>query len=150
MFSDNVPLQNGSNTTTFTRKTFALLVKEVDVMTFSDETLFINLGTVEEATNTSEEIDPNSLVVSTSNIANTSAVTTAEVEVPQTALIGEGKPTQRLSYTVFANDSLFQSADEIQNNITLGSIVVSVRVNVSNELPNPIRVTFLINRVGCC
>ena len=151
VFSDNVPLQNDSNTTTFTRKTFALLVKEVDVMTFNDETLFINLGTVEEATNTSsEQIDPNSLVVSTSNIANTSVVTTAEVEVPQTALSGEGKPTQRLSYTVFANDSLFQSAEETQNNIALGSIVVSVRVNVSNDLPNPIRVTFLINRVGCC
>ena len=150
MFSDNVPLQNDSNTTTFTRKTFALLVKEVDVMRSDDETLFINLGTVEEATNTSEQIDPNSLVVSTSNIGDTNVVTTAEVEVPQSVLRDEGKPTQRLSYTVFANDSLFQSADETQNNTVLGSIVVSVRVNVSNELPDPIRVSFLINMVGCC
>ena len=150
MFSDNVPLQNDSNTTTFTRKTFALLVKEVDVMRFDDETLFINLGTVEEATNTSEQIDPNSLVVSTSNIADTNVVTTAEVEVPQSVLRDEGRPTQRLSYTVFANDSLFQSADKTQNNTVLGSIVVSVRVNVSNELPDPIRVSFVINMVGYC
>ena len=150
MFSDNVPLQNDSNTTTFTRKTFALLVKEFDVMRSDDETLFINLGTVEEATNTSEQIDPNSLVVSTSNIADTNVVTTAEVEVPQSVLRDEGKPTQRLSYTVFANDSLFQSADETQHNTVLGSIVVSVRVNVSNELPDPIRLSFLINMVGCC
>jgi len=150
MFSDNVPLQNDSNTTTFTRKTFALLVKEVDVMRFNDETLFINLGTVEEATNTSEQIDPNSLVVSTSNIADTNVVTTAKVEAPQSVLSDEGKPTQRLSYTVFANDSLFQSADETQNNTVLGSIVVSVRVNVSNELPDPIQLSFLINMVGCC
>ena len=150
MFSDNVPLQNDSNTTTFTRKTFALLVKEVDVMRSDDETLFINLGTVEEATNTSEQIDPNSLVVSTSNIADTNVVTTAEVEVPQSVLRDEGRPTQRLSYTVFANDSLFQSADETQNNTVLGSIVVSVRVNVSNELPDPIRVSFVINMVGYC
>ena len=149
MFSDNVPLQNDSNTTTFTRKTFALLVKEVDVMRFDDETLFINLGTVEEATNTSEQIDPNSLVVSTSNIADMNLVTTAEVEVPQSVLSDE-EPTQRLSYTVFANDSLFQSADETQNNTVLGSIVVSVRVNVSNELSSPIRISFLINMVSCC
>jgi len=51
---------------------------------------------------------------------------------------------------VFANDSLFQSADETQNNTVLGSIVVSVRVNVSNELPSPIQISFLINMVGCC
>ena len=150
MFSDNVPLQNDSNTTTFTRKTFALLVKEVDVMRSDDETLFINLGTVEEATNTSEQIDPNSLVVSTSNIADMNLVTTAEVEVLQSVLRDEGKPTQRLSYTLIANDSLFQSADETQNNTVLGSIVVSVRVNVSKELPDPIRVSFVINMVGCC
>jgi len=88
--------------------------------------------------------------VGTSNIADMNAVTTAEVEVPQSVLSDEGKPTQRLSYTVFANDSLFQSADETQNNTVLGSIVVSVRVNVSNELPSPIQISFLINMVGCC
>ena len=64
VFSDNVLLQNDSNSTIFTRKTFALLIEDVDVTGGIDETLYVNLGTVEEATNTSERIDPNSLVKS--------------------------------------------------------------------------------------
>lgn len=152
VFSDNVLLQNDSNSTIFTRKTFALLVEDVDVTRGVDETLFINLGTVEEATNTSERINPNSLTKS--NITNMSATTTAEVRVPQLVIAdlnsGE-KQTQRLAYTVFTNDSLFQSTNETQNNITLGSIVISVQVNASNDtsdLPAPIQVTFLINAVS--
>ena len=152
VFSDNVLLQNDSNSTIFTRKTFALLVEDVDVTRGVDETLFVNLGTVEEATNTSARIDPNSLTKS--NITNMSATTTAEVRVPQSVIAdlnsGE-KPTQRLAYTVFTNDSLFQSTNETQNNITLGSIVISVQVNASNDtrdLPAPIQVTFLINAVS--
>ena len=152
VFSDNVLLQNDSNSTIFTRKTFALLVEDVDVTRGVDETLFVNLGTVEEATNTSERIDPNSLTKS--NITNMSTTTTAEVRVPQSVIAdlnsGE-KQTQRLAYTVFTNDSLFQSTNETQNNITLGSIVISVQVNASNDtsdLPAPIQVTFLINAVS--
>ena len=152
VFSDNVLLQNDSNSTIFTRKTFALLVEDVDVTRGVDETLYVNLGTVEEATNTSERIDPNSLTKS-SIMANMSPTTTAEVRVPQsviTDLNSAEKPTQRLAYTVFTNDSLFQSTNETQN-ITLGSIVISVQVNASNDtsdLPAPIQVTFLINAVS--
>ena len=153
VFSDNVLLQNDSNSTIFTRKTFALLVEDVDVTRGVDETLYVNLGTVEEATNTSERIDPNSLTKS-SITANMSPTTTAEVRVPQsviTDLNSAEKPTKRLAYTVFTNDSLFQSTNETQNNITLGSIVISVQVNASNDtsdLPAPIQVTFLINAVS--
>ena len=145
-------LQNDSNSTIFTRKTFALLVEDVDVTRGVDETLYVNLGTVEESTNTSERIDPNSLTKS-SIMANMSPTTTAEVRVPQsviTDLNSAEKPTQRLAYTVFTNDSLFQSTNETQN-ITLGSIVISVQVNASNDtsdLPAPIQVTFLINAVS--
>ena len=146
-------LQNDSNLTIFTRKTFAVLVEDVDVTRGVDETLYVNLGTVEEATNTSERIDPNSLTKS-SITTNMSPTTTAEVRVPQsviTDLNSAEKPTKRLAYTVFTNDSLFQSTNETQNNITLGSIVISVQVNASNDtsdLPYPIQITFLINAVS--
>ena len=145
-------LQNDSNSTIFTRKTFALLVEDVDVTRGVDETLYVNLGTVEEATNTTERIDPNSLTKS-SITADMSTTTTAEVRVPQSVIAdlnSAEEPTQRLAYTVFTNDSLFQSTNETRN-ITLGSIVISVQVNASNDtndLPAPIQVTFLINAVS--
>ena len=78
---------------------------------------------------------------------------TASVQVPVSVFqdLGQSGGQQRLSYAVFVRDTLFQSLDENQSNLTVGSIIVAVRVNgttASGNLSTPITVTFQANKVG--
>ena len=78
---------------------------------------------------------------------------TASVQVPASVFqdLGQNDVQQRLSYSVFVRDTLFQSSDENQSNLTVGSIIVAVRVNgstASGNLSTPINVTFQASEVS--
>ena len=78
---------------------------------------------------------------------------TASVQVPASLFrdFGQSSEQQRLSYSVFVRDTLFQSSDENQSNLIVGSIIVAVRVNgstASGNLSTPITVTFQASEVG--
>ena len=78
---------------------------------------------------------------------------TASVQVPVSVFqdLGQSNGQQRLSYAVFVRDTLFQSSDENQSNLTVGSIIVAVRVNgttASGNLSTPINVTFQASEVS--
>ena len=80
---------------------------------------------------------------------------TASVQVPASVFrdLGQSDVQQRLSYSVFVRDTLFQSSDENQSNLTVGSIIVAVRVNgstASGNLSTPINVTFQASEVSGC
>ena len=78
---------------------------------------------------------------------------TASVQVPESIFqdLGQSSGQQRLSYAVFVRDTLFQSSEENQSNLTVGSIIVAVRVNgttASGNLSTPINVTFQASEVS--
>ena len=72
---------------------------------------------------------------------------TASIQVPESVFheLGQAGHQQRLSYAVFLRDTLFQSSDQNQSNLTVGSVIVAVTVNgtsMSGNLSTPITVTF--------
>ena len=78
---------------------------------------------------------------------------TASVQVPASVFqdLRQSSGQQRLSYAVFVRDTLFQSSEENQSNLTVGSIIVAVRVNgttASGNLSTSITVTFQASEVG--
>ena len=54
-FSNNLPITN-STSATFTRKTYALRVNDINTSNFEGETLSVNLGSVQEAMDISGNI----------------------------------------------------------------------------------------------
>ena len=75
------------------------------------------------------------------------------MQVPESVFqeLGQTGDQQRLSYAVFLRDTLFQSSDQNQSNLTMGSVIVAVTVNgtsVSGNLSTPITVTFQANEVS--
>ena len=81
-FSDSVSLPISSNAQTFTQKFYALRLTNVDTNSFEGETFSVNLGSVEEAQNSSTVIDEEALQVTQGSEENTEA--TASVQVPMT------------------------------------------------------------------
>ena len=78
---------------------------------------------------------------------------TASVRVPRSVFqeLGQAGDQQRLSYAVFLRDTLFQSSDQNQSNLTVGSVIVAVTVNgtsVGGNLSTPITVTFQASEVS--
>ena len=78
---------------------------------------------------------------------------TASIQVPESVFheLGQAGHQQRLSYAVFLRDTLFQSSDQNQSNLTVGSVIVAVTVNgtsMSGNLSTPITVTFQASEVS--
>ena len=149
-FTDNLPISNSS--ATFTRKTYALQVNDIDTNKFRGQTLSVDLGSVQEAMSISSSIREEAIQTIEGNEVPLDN-RTASVQVPPSVFrdFGQSSGHQRLSYSVFVRDTLFQSSDENQSNLTLGSIIVAVRVNgttASGNLSTPITVTFQASEVG--
>ena len=149
-FTDNLAIPN-STTVTFTRKTYALQMNDINPSNFQGQTLSVNLGSVQEAMSSSSNIREESIETSSGNKAYQNR--TASVQVPESVFrdLGQRNGQQRLSYSVFVRDTLFQSSDENQSNLTVGSIIVAVRVNGTSRdgnLSTPITVTFQASEVS--
>ena len=150
-FTDNLMFTN-TTTATFTRKTYALQLHDVDTSNFQGQTLSIDLGSVQEAMSISSNIREEAIDTIEGNKVFLNN-RTASVQVPASVFrdLSQNDVQQRLSYAVFVRDTLFQSSDENQSNLTVGSIIVAVRVNgstASGNLSTPINVTFQASEVS--
>ena len=126
-FSSSVPLSSNAtnNREVYTLDNFAIQVEDVDYNSFEGEAFSVDLGTVEEAINRTNEIDENRLVTMMEALSNA----TASLQVPSTIFNDDAQNvTQRLSYSVFTTDKLFQSEETASGDLTVGSIIVGVKV----------------------
>ena len=126
-FSDSVPLSDNAtnNREVYTLDNFAIQVQDVDRDNFEGETFSVDLGTVEEAINRTNEIDENRLVTMMEALSNA----TASLQVPSTIFNdGSNKTTRRLSFSVFTTDTLFQTEETASGDLTVGSIVIALNV----------------------
>ena len=149
-FSNKLEITNATSVT-FTRTTFAIQVNNINASSFQGETFSVNLGSVEEAVDISSTIREEALETASGNMTYQSS--TASVRVPRSVFqeLGLVGDQQRLSYAVFLRDTLFQSSDQNQSNLTVGSVIVAVTVNgtsVGGNLSTPITVTFQASEVS--
>ena len=126
-------------------------MNDVNTSNFKGQTFSVDLGSVQEAMSISGNIREEAIETIEGNEVFLNR--TASVQVPESVFqdLGQISGQQRLSYAVFVRDTLFQSSDENQSNLTVGSIIVTVRVNgtaASRNLSTPITVTFQANKVG--
>ena len=149
-FSNKLVITN-TTMATFTRTTFAIRVNDINASSFQGETFSVNLGSVEETMDISSAIRGEAIVTVPGNTGYQNR--TASVQVPRSVFqeLGLGGDRQRLSYAVFLTDTLFQSSDQNQSNLTVGSVIVAVTVNgtsVSRNLSTPITVTLQASEVS--
>ena len=126
-------------------------MNDINPSNFQGQTLSVDLGSVQEAMSSSSNIREESIETSSGNKAYQNR--TASVQVPESVFrdLGQRNGQQRLSYSVFVRDTLFQSSDENQSNLTVGSIIVAVRINGTSrdgKLSTPITVTFQASEVS--
>ena len=128
-------------------------MNDIDTNTFQGQTLSVDLGSVQQAMNINSNIREAAIQTIEGNNVSVFLNRTASVQVPASVFrdFGQSSGHQRLSYSVFVRDTLFQSSDENQSNLTVGSIIVAVRVNgstASGNLSTPINVTFQASEVS--
>lgn len=163
---DLATINTTNNITTLTFNTYAIQVQEVDPDNFAGQTFLVNLGGVEQAMNISGNIAQESLVtlngVAIDNSRRKRQSTGLDVQNATAALqltrsifdncASNGSSeasivvSQRLSYSVFVSDILFQT--ENRSSLAVGSIVVAVRLRcqLANKtmLSMPVRSTFQV------
>ena len=147
-FTDDLAIPNATSAT-FTQKTYALQVNDINTNNFNGQTFSVNVGSVQEAMSISRKIREEAIQEIEGNKRFLNR--TASVQVPASIFeeLGQNSGQERLSYAVFVRDTLFQSSDENQSNLTVGSIIVALRVNRTSTgmLSTPINVTFQASEV---
>lgn len=139
----------------YARDTFALQVRNVNTESFNGETFNVDLGSFEKAVSLNTSIPEQSLRTVMEVLANA----TASITVPREILsdiqnrgIRETDETQRVSYSVFLGDILFQSPNQTtRNNLSIGSIITAIRlrnVAADHRLTVPLNTTFRISEVN--
>ena len=161
--------QNGNSTTNstptvFALGTFALQIQQLDPKDYKGQMFDINLGSLEEAKADNQTIDRGALITSqlepkqesdntdTRGIMN--SMTTASLQLPKDLLDScmhsdtnvNLTQTQRLSYSVFKSNVLFQNLNQSQ--LSIGSIIVAARLKCADDLilNSSIKSTFQVNR----
>ena len=110
-------------------------MQDVNRDSFLGEVFSVDLGTVQQALNISEDIDQTRLITMIAALSNA----TASLQVPSTIFDRNqmssqtDMPKQRLSYGVFLTDALFQSEEITSGRFALGSIIVTLNLNYSRE-----------------
>ena len=171
--SSTMNVTNSSHTAVFAFETFALQVQQVDPKAFNGQMFSIHLGSVEEAWQDNQTINQGALVTSklelainlinqeemtwvdTEGILNVMSDTTALLMLPEDLLdscsdIDNNLTTtisQRLSYSVYKSDVLFQNFN--QSHLSIGSIIVAVRLKCANDLTlnTSIKSVFQVNKM---
>lgn len=157
-FQDSVILSENdtTNQTTFSRETFAIQIQNIDPKTYRGHSFSVDLGSVEDALNITEQIPEESLITS-ETLMEALTTATASVLLPEDLLNNENScnnetslafasTPRRLSHSLFLSDVLFQS--EEQNQLMLGSIIISARtrcIGTNTTLNSPVTVNFRTN-----
>ena len=175
-FLDKVEVEQDENSTSnssnmiFAFETFALQVQELDPEEYKGQVFSVNLGSLEEATKDNQTIEQENLVTSelesatnlnpesendgSRNIADT----TASLQLPEDLLDSCNESdvnsnlisstSQRLSYSVFKSDVLFQNVNQRQLNLSVRSIIVAARLKCADNvtLNMSVKSTFQIDR----
>ena len=143
--------------TVFGYETYALQIQKLDPLEFKGQTFTVDLGSVADTMNITQ-IKENELITSEvvmSAISNA----TASVSISRDLVNGRdncqseasNSSQQRLSYSVFLSDILFQSLNQSQ--FKVGSIILSARLNClandSEFLSSPIQTTFRTHSQVC-
>ena len=157
-FLDNVDIStfnSTDNVTVFSYTAFSLQIQEIDVSTFEGQTFIVTLGSYEQATNRTQQISRDNLVTfnnvlnsTDANQLNFSEDSTASIQIPSSLseqLIACSNLTlnqfQRLSYSVFLSDSLFQPKNRSQ--LRVASIILAPRFHCALEnISEPFQTTF--------
>ena len=154
-FQDEIVLsENVTAPIVYARKSFALQIQDVTTHSFDGETFNVDLGSFEEALYLNTSIPEKALQSAMEVLANV----TASISLPPSLLsdlqggenIYRDEAVQRLSYSVFLTDALFQSPNQTASNLSIGTIIVALRlknVTVNQTLTIPINTTFRINKV---
>ena len=148
-FQDEVVLpSNITEPTIYAREIFALQVQDIDIKSFSGEVLNVNLGTFEEALQLSTSISEEALQTTMEVISNA----TASISLPSTIFSGyqeEENQTVRLSYSVFLLDALYQSTNQAAKNLSIGTIIVALRLGDTtvNQMQITLNTTFSVDEV---
>ena len=119
----------------FLQRTFALQVQSVNVSSLNGQTFNVDLGSVDEARNITEDIEDGDLIT-IENAIDALNNATAAVHVSEGLLeyCSRGRETQRLGYSVFLFDTFFRGQD---TNTTIGSLIVSTRLKCGNNTSHP-------------
>ncbi len=120
---------NINDSLSFGLNNYALNLQDIDFNKFREQTLAVNLGSVEDALISGGELGNSLKITSEESLANS----TAAIQLPDRFLESNEQCSQsnrsniqRLSYSVFLSNILFQSLNQSQFDI--GSIIVSARV----------------------
>ena len=131
-----VPIATKSNSTErkeiYTLDNFAIQVQDVDRDNFRGEVFSVDLGTVQQAINTSEQIDQTRLITMMDALSNA----TVSLQIPATIFDRNptmNEPKQRLSYGLFLSDALFQTEEITSGRFAVGSVVATLNLNHSSE-----------------
>ena len=117
-----------NETTVFTGKTFAAQLEDVNISSgcFTEKSFSVNLGSVEMAVAGNTTIDISAIG------SNSTTNTTASVHLLPPYSNGcnnTGSSVYRLTFYTFLKNTLFQSPEQEQKGLKLGSIVISVGGN---------------------
>ena len=169
--------ENGNSTINSTKmvfafETFALQVQELDPEEYKGQMFSVNLGSLERAREDNQTIEQTALMTSKlesvtdlkqnqdktdkEGVVNAFAGSTASLQLPEDLLdlcndtssnnMTSAVP-QRLSYSVFKSDILFQNLN--QSHLSIGSIIIAALLKCAdNVTPNTsIKTTFQIDRM---
>ena len=172
-FLDEVEVEQDNNSAinltqnVFTFKTFAFQVQQLDPEEYKGQMFSVNLGSLEGAREDNQIIGQGALMTSKLESItnfntkhkldmNTMADTTVSVQLPEDLLDSCGDVNthltsaipQRLSYSVFKSDVLFQNLN--QSHLSIGSIIVAARLKCADNnmtLNSSIKSVFQIDRM---
>lgn len=147
---------NTEDKVVFPFDTYALQLQDITPDSFKGQTFSVDLGSVQEAMTNKDGIKSNSLRTS-EMIMRVLDNSTAAVQLPENFLsdtpectTGQSGRAERLSYSVFLTDILFQTRNE--NASDIGSVIVSTRLSCARNrsLSTPIITHFRTSEEVCC
>ena len=148
-FLDTVVINENETESVFGYEKYALQVQDIDPVDFSGQIFVVDLGSVEEALNstriTQDDLNIASLMSLVTNATATVKIQKSLINLTRYCQMdGFNASQQRLSYSVFLSDILFQSLNRSDNKVANGSIIVSMRLNCPEKdvLNSPIQTTF--------
>ena len=157
---DTVDQNSTSNQTTFSFTTFAVQVQQIDPNRFNGQTFIVDLGSVEQAMNSSGNIEQDALItvddasqpesrLAQEDVQNSTAflqLSSAFLDECIGSEIGSLSVSQRLSYSVFVSTVLFLPENTILN--AVGSIILAARIKCNKtglSMPATVRTSFQTN-----
>ena len=127
----NLSVLNNNGSKVFTRKRFAMQIRDIYIETFRGEIFSVDLGSKENRNTSNIPVE----ALQIHNTVDILANTTASITIPPDFLthlqpgVNQSMGSQRLSYSVFLTDILFQSPNQ-----SIGTVIIALRLK--NLTPN--------------